>query len=160
MDERTFEHLETRLRNTARHFPYPATPDISRVEAVRRVTRRGGRSRLQWRIAWVAASVLVIILLAALATPTVRAAVLEFIQIGVVRIFQTAPTPLPEVPRNRYAVACRHRDRLHPPRRPSPLPLIWSRSWIWTGKPPSKKHAQRSSFPIRLPILPGRPGPA
>ena len=98
MDERTFEIFEMYLRDTARHFSYPATPDLSRVEAMRRVTRRKGHDRIQRRIAWVMASILVLLLLAGLATPSVRAAVLEFLQIGVVRIFLTAPPPMPESP--------------------------------------------------------------
>jgi len=153
MDERTFEILETRLRDTARHFPYPATPDFSRVEAIRRVARRQGRPRVQWRITWVAASILIILLLAVMATPTVRAAVLEFIQIGVVRIFQTAPTPLPESPVTATPLPA-VTGTPSPTYTPRPIPVDVISILDLQGRTTLEEARVKVGFPIRLPSYP------
>lgn len=92
------EPLETRLQTLAQGFIYPPTPQIAeKVMAklqARRTPRRFAARRLAWGIA------MVIALMAGLmAVPAVRAAVLEFIQIGVVRIFlPPAGTEIPRAP--------------------------------------------------------------
>ena len=83
--------LEERLRLAGRALRYPRTPAIS--AAVRRrvgATRRGGIS-LRVRIA----AVILALLAAAWAVPDVRARIIEFIQIGVIRIFPAEPTSTP-----------------------------------------------------------------
>ena len=89
--------FETRIQELAQKFPYPPTPRVDeRVMAklrARPIPRLGAR-RLAWGIA------IVLALFAGLMTvPPVRAAVLEFIRIGIVRIFPS-PTSIPtnEVP--------------------------------------------------------------
>lgn len=105
---------EEALQSTARSFPYPPTPDIAaRVQAQlfpssrsgeQVVPGRGGRGyfprrpaeRAAWRRAALRfAMAVVVLLLALLAVPGVRAALLEFLQIGSVRIFLGAPTAPP-----------------------------------------------------------------
>lgn len=86
------DNIEERLRLAATNLPYPPTPDFA--SQVRR--RILGPARPQdftlRRMAWVAA--LVIVLIAGLlVVPGVRAQVLEFLQVGIVRIFLVEPTP-------------------------------------------------------------------
>ena len=88
--------LELRLQQAAPAFPYPPTPDIAgnvRRQLERLPARPAHRAAL--RPAWLLA--LFLLAAAALfAIPGVRAAVLEFIQVGVVRIFLVEPTPPPQ----------------------------------------------------------------
>lgn len=96
----TSTQWEERLRETAASLAYPATPDIAgavqarlAAQAKRRKAPITGRLRLRWAVA-----VLVVIVLLAgglLAVPGVRAAVIEFIRVGAIRIFLPEPTPLP-----------------------------------------------------------------
>ena len=94
MNELPIFDLEERLRLAGANLTYPSTPDIA--GQVRR--RLYGRPRPQptrlRRLAWGAALV-VILLTGLLAVPGVRAQVLEFLQIGIVRIFLVEPTPTP-----------------------------------------------------------------
>jgi len=90
------EPFETRLQSLAQSFRYPPTPQVAaRVMAGLNVPgrRRFAARRWAWGIA------LAVALAAGLmAVPPVRAAVLEFIQIGIVRIFlPAAETESPEV---------------------------------------------------------------
>ncbi len=90
--------LENRLRKLAGEMPYPPTPDIAPL--VRPHPRKGIRSRLPLRLAAGAALTIVLLAAALFAVPSVRAEIVRFIQIGVVRIFTAAPdeTPLPTRP--------------------------------------------------------------
>src|SRR5262249_46761510 len=84
--------LEKRLLAMNETFPYPPTPDIA--TAVRGRLNRGAqpaRALPTRRLLWVALIVL-LILGGLLAVPQVRAAILEWLQIGGVRIFVTEPT--------------------------------------------------------------------
>lgn len=87
------EQLERRLRAAARGLAYPPTPDL--VAALRR--RRAGRGaalRLPSPAALTLAALAVVAALL-LAVPQVRAAALEALRIGVVRIIPAAPTAPP-----------------------------------------------------------------
>jgi hypothetical protein len=96
-DQRSSEPFEEQLHQTAAGFQYPATPDVA--SAVSRSllsdTRLGEKvleKRRRVRLAW--ALVAILALLAALAAvPQVRAAVVEFFQIGAIRLFVGEPTP-------------------------------------------------------------------
>jgi len=84
--------FETQLRSIASGMEYPSTPDISRFVSARlRVPGSRPRNRTFAR-----SLVIVLVLLASLLLiPPVRAAVLDFIQVGIVRIFRSEPVPLP-----------------------------------------------------------------
>ena len=84
------EPIESRLQALAKEFQYPPTPSV--VDAVMdRIRVPLNRSRVGRKLAWIL--ITVIILFAGLMfVPPVRAAVVEFIQIGIVRIF---PAPVP-----------------------------------------------------------------
>lgn len=78
------------VRRLAKQFRYPPTPDLvgTRQRAFGRA-RPGGR-RLLW-----AAALLGLALLVAFSVPSVRAGILDFFQIGAVRIFPTSPAGTP-----------------------------------------------------------------
>lgn len=83
------EVWEKTVRETAREFPYPPTPDIA--SAVRHRLRRSRSPRPIFRAL---AAVLLIAVVVMLVVPEVRAAVLEFIRIGAVQIIRgEEPTP-------------------------------------------------------------------
>jgi hypothetical protein len=92
MENDSLERRTEQLINIGRAFPFPETPDIAGAVANRmrkdRHFRKTDRSRLVW--VGVSAALLVLILMA---VPTVRAQVLEFLQIGAVRIWISKPTP-------------------------------------------------------------------
>lgn len=87
--------FETRVRSIAIQMEYPRTPDIAGLVRTRlhATTRPRFFSR---RLAWSLAIILVLIS-SLLVIPSVRAAILDFIQIGVDRIFPRAITPTPQV---------------------------------------------------------------
>ncbi len=93
------EPIEPRLQALAKEFKYPPTPSV--VDAVMsRITGAGKRSRVGRQFAW-ALTILIVLLAGLMVVPPVRAAVLEFIQIGIVRIFPApvqSPVPTIEVP--------------------------------------------------------------
>jgi hypothetical protein len=74
--------FETRLKELTGEFSYPATPPIAR-KVMGRIRKPVPFSR---KLAW-ALTILLLTFASLMAVPTVRAAVIEFIQIGVVRIF-------------------------------------------------------------------------
>jgi hypothetical protein len=85
-------HFETRLQSIAGGTEYPPTPDIA-GEVVARLRISPPRS-VKW--SYFRLLIVVALLLASLLIlPPVRAAVLEFIQVGVVRIFPTGPVSAP-----------------------------------------------------------------
>lgn len=84
--------FETQLRSIASGMDYPPTPDIAGSVAARPglppprlVNRTFARSLV----------VVLVLLASLLLIPPVRAAVLDFIQIGIVRIFRAEPAPVP-----------------------------------------------------------------
>lgn len=93
MTNRQPEELEQQLRRAARAFDYPTTPDIAGGVRERLSEQPIGGGWWQRRLA-VAAAVMVLALVSLLSVPQVRAGVLEFLQIGVVRVFVTQPTPM------------------------------------------------------------------
>lgn len=88
------EPMESRLEALAKEFQFPSTPSVAGAVLTRlqKQTPRPQRSRqLDWAL------IMIIVLLTGLMfVPPVRAAVLEFIQIGIVRIFpDVEPSPIP-----------------------------------------------------------------
>jgi hypothetical protein len=92
MNSSGLKHLEENLRTAGRELSYPPTPPItSRVMARLNQPARPRPLRGRW-----AGAVLAILILALtlMLVPPARAAILEFIQIGVVRIFRVSPAPI------------------------------------------------------------------
>ena len=100
MKEMQPELFEKQLRSLARGLEYPRTPDIAGAVSTRLRGGQGigvrGEMRLRVRTRRVASSLVILLVLFAslMLIPPARAAILEFIQIGVVRIFRAQPTPL------------------------------------------------------------------
>jgi hypothetical protein len=92
MNDRSLDGWAERLTHFARALPYPPTPNLA--AGVRdRLAERPVRGPLRgWQVALIA---LVLIGLALLAVPAVRAGVAKFIQIGAVRIFVVPASPTP-----------------------------------------------------------------
>lgn len=84
------EVWEKTVRETAREFPYPPTPDVASA-----VRRRLSRSRSPRPILRAVAALVLIALVITLTVPEVRATLLEFIRIGAVQIFLSEPTATP-----------------------------------------------------------------
>ena len=84
--------FETQLRSIASGMEYPPTPDIAGSVAGR---LRGPRPRLMNRTLARSLVFVLVLLASLLLIPPVRAAVLDFIQIGIVRIFRAEPVPVP-----------------------------------------------------------------
>lgn len=135
--------LELRLQQAAPAFPYPSTPDIAgnvRRQLERLPARPAHRAAL--RPAWLLA--LFLLAAAALfAIPGVRAAVLEFIQVGVVRIFLVEPTPTP--------------TESAPTPQPQPTPI--SSLLNLAGETTLEEAIAQSTLPVRLPSYPPDLGP-
>jgi hypothetical protein len=86
---------EARLQTLAGRLPYPPTPDLTAAVAQQLGQRRARRPSLL-RPVWVTLLALALLCAAALALSPVRAAVLEWLQIGAVRIWLVEPpTPIP-----------------------------------------------------------------
>lgn len=85
-------NFETQLRSIAKGMEYPRTPDIAGTVSAR--LRQPTRPRfISRRLAWSLTMVL-ILLSSLMLIPPARAAILEFIEIGVIRIFRAEPTPI------------------------------------------------------------------
>ena len=91
MNENRQEDLENKIRSLAEEFPYPQTPDIAGNFDW---GKSGSRRRyLQPRqLVWIGI-LLIVIITSLVAVPEVRARLLEFLQIGAIRIQITQPTP-------------------------------------------------------------------
>lgn len=102
MNELQQELFEKQLLSLAKGMEYPRTPDVAgsvmtRLHAFPSPKGKGvrgkGRPRsIARRLVW-SLTVILILFASLMLIPPVRAAVIEFIQIGVVRIFQGEPAP-------------------------------------------------------------------
>ena len=124
--------LEARLLAAGRVLPYPAAPRPVRALALTELSRRPQRAIPVRRLA---AAVILFLLIAIIAVPPVRAAVLEFIQVGVIRIFNVEPAPPVPGPT------------------PTPLPAL-SRV---LGRTTLEEASAQVSFQVLLPSLLGEP---
>lgn len=132
MSEQPFEQLEERLQAAKESFPYPPTPNLAHVVGHKAAQQRTRRAPFQ-RLAWLA--LLVAILGAGLfASPDVRAAVRDFLQLGAVRIIP-APTTIAT------------------PLRPTSTPLARVQPGL-AGKTTFAEAEREAGFPIRLPTYP------
>src|SRR6185503_5555914 len=107
MTELHQELFEKEVRSLAKGLEYPRTPDISgsvmaRLPNASRVGDKGkGRARFisrlfgsaQGRLIVWSLTIILILFVSLMLIPPARAAIIDFIQIGVVRIFRAEPTP-------------------------------------------------------------------
>lgn len=129
---------EAKVRQVARHFSYPPTPDLA--EAVRQQLA-SSKARLKpdliTRRRWAWAALLALFLVGSLlAVPQVRAAVVEFLQLGAVRIFLAQPVPTVQ-----------------------PTPVMAPSLLGLAGETSLAEARTQVDFPIRLPTYPAELGP-
>jgi hypothetical protein len=86
--------FENRLRNIVDGMEYPRTPDIAGTVTTRLRSPMHPRF-ISRRLAW-SLTILLVLLSSLMLIPTVRAALIEFIQIGIVRIFPRPVEPTVE----------------------------------------------------------------
>jgi len=151
MNELEQELFEKRLISIAKGLDYPRTPDIAGSVTTRLspVTRPRFISR---KLAW-SLTILLILFSSLMLIPPARAAIIEFIQIGIVRIFRNAPTPSPVegIPSTMIPVTATPE--------PTSQPLIPILEGL-AGEMTLEEAQQTVDFPIRLPSYPpdlGRP---
>ncbi|MDQ3005280.1 MAG: DUF4367 domain-containing protein [Chloroflexota bacterium] len=85
------ELFEQRLISTAKGLDYPRTPNIA--TAVMKRIHPSARPRfISRRLAW-SLTIMLVLVSSLLSIPTARAAIIEFIQIGIVRIFPRPTEP-------------------------------------------------------------------
>lgn len=151
--------IETSLQEASANLTYPPTPDIAGQVRRRIAGQPKTHSTRLRRLAW-GAALTVIILAGLLAVPGVRAQVLEFLQIGVVRIFLVAPTPTPSL---LPLMATSSSANLLPGLpTPSPTPLSThsptatpsSSALDLAGEISLEQAARQTGFPILLPAYP------
>ena len=144
MSELERELFEQRLISIARGLDYPPTPDIAALVMAR--LRPSTRPRfISRKLAWSLAIILVMVS-SLLSIPPVRAAILEFIQIGIVRIF----------PRSVELTVEPTVDVIRPATATPSLPastLIPALSRI-AGKTDLVDAQQTANYPILLPAYP------
>lgn len=89
------KNIDAQLKEVASAYPYPPTPDLSRkvIDRFRDRSLDGGPSFRRW--AWATGLALLLLAVASLSVPTVRAQILEFLQVGGIKIFLTETTPVP-----------------------------------------------------------------
>src|SRR5215207_7629100 len=91
MDELQRELFENRLLSISKGLDYPRTPNVAGA-IMGRLHAPASPRFLSRRLAW-SLNVILVLCSSLMLIPPVRAAVIEFIQIGVVRIFRAEPTP-------------------------------------------------------------------
>lgn len=141
MNPQAEQHWENLVAQTARQLAYPSTPNLAVAVSTSAIPRRRrvvGRRQLVW------ASVFVVTLLAVLLTiPPVRAKMLEFLQVGVVRIWLVEPTPTP----------------IPPTVTPHPTPTLTASVLNLAGQMTLAQAQRQAPFTIRLPSYPPELGP-
>ncbi|MEZ4663841.1 MAG: hypothetical protein R2911_40430 [Caldilineaceae bacterium] len=132
---------ETIARQAAT-FAYPSTPDIAAGVARQLAQPAAKHRRVALRPAWVGLLALLVTLAGLLLTPPIRAAILEFLQIGAVRIELVEPT------------ATAQPNFSTPVPRPTATPQFLS-SWLdLSGEVSLTEARDRLSIPPRLPTFP------
>lgn len=131
---------EERIHTVARRFVYPPTPDLAGA-VQQRLTERAFWSRSQRLRPALAFLVALALLMGGLwAVPPVRAAIIEWLQIGAVRIWLVEPTPTPLTPQSEVS----------PHSTPTLLPTLFDLA----GATTLAAAQQKANFPIRLPSYP------
>lgn len=142
MSESPQERFEGRLRSIAKQLEYPHTPDLS--GSVMRRLRSSPRAHvISQLLAW-SLTFLLILCASLMLIPPARAALIDFIQIGAVRIFRAEPSPLSPT---------RQEFPLTATPGPTPQPLIPMLENI-AGETTLAQAQQTVAYPILLPSYP------
>ena len=155
------ELFEKQLLSISKGLEYPRTPNISgsvmnRLRAIPSPSGRGGRGEgrprfISRRLAW-SLTLILILFFSLMLIPPARAAIIEFIQIGVVRIFRAEPTPLAppnqEIPSTLTPITAT----------PTSMPLIPILENL-AGEMSLAEAQKTVNYPILLPSYPSDLGP-
>jgi hypothetical protein len=134
MNEGTEGQWEERVRAIAGAFPYPQTPDMAAG-----VPQRSKPLRLAWSAA--ATFILLALLTGLLAVPRIRAAMVELLNLGAIRILLGEPTPTPASTPAGVA--------------PTTLPSLLDLA----GETTLAEARAQAGFPLRVPTYPPNLGP-
>src|SRR5688572_2859505 len=130
--------FENKLQLISKGLDYPSTPDIS-ASVMKNILPATHKRFMPRRLAW-SLTIILILFLSLFAIPPVRAAILEFIQIGIVKIFPQNIEPTSEsVPTITPA--------------PSMLPLLEA----IIGETTFEEAQEKVDYPILLPLNFGEP---
>lgn len=139
--------FEAQMRAIANRMEYPRTPNIAGSVSAR--LRSSTRPRFLSKAAAWSLTIVLLLISSLMLIPSARAAILEFIQIGVVRIFRTEPTPIPtpvsEPNSNAIPVTATPRATLQPL-----IPLLERLA----GEMTLEEAQKRVDYPILLPAYP------
>jgi len=150
------QDLHTRqehLRKWSQDFPYPATPDIAGSIARHLQGEARFAQPLRPRLAW-GIIALVFLLGVLMAVPTVRAQVLEFLQIGAIRIFLVEPTPTAAHVFTQTPVQAGQPESPTASATPSPSPGVYPSISELAGETSLAEARSQLDFPIWLPTYP------
>ncbi len=149
MDANRPEFREEQLRKWSQEFQYPQTPDIA--DAVTRSIEGEVRpaQRLHPRLAWGVVALL-LLLATLMAVPSVRAQVLEYLQIGAIRIFLTESPPTAMHEGTQSPPLASGPGGLIPTDTPRPYPSIVDLA----GETTLAEAKRELNFPIQLPTYP------
>jgi hypothetical protein len=152
MNERDLEQFESHIQSIARAHPYPPTPDIAAAVAQRLEGKPALKLAPRRRWALAVAVMLILLLSVSLAVPPVRAQILEFLQIGGIRIFLRQPTPT-STPTSQVGTLSEIT--------PTPLPTLQTYPSIehLSGETTLDAAQEAVDFPIPLPSYPPDLGP-
>lgn len=144
--------FEAQLTSIATRMEYPITPDIAATVSAR--LRSTTRPRLISRtFAW-SLTIVLILVASLMLIPPARAAILDFIQIGVVKIFRLEPTPVPapnqEAPQSEFPVTATPA--------PTSQPLIPILKDL-AGETTLQQAQKKVNYPLLLPAYPADLGP-
>lgn len=161
------ESWEERLRDAAAGFEYPPTPDIAGAVRQRlRSKRMAARpvvasAHPSWRRRWVVVAVaLAIMLLGLFAVPGARAALIDFLRIGAIRVVLPTATPPAPAPTATLVAAAPARAPTASPRptgRPLPTPTVIGTVLNLAGE--TTLDELRRHLPLKLPAYPDNLGP-
>lgn len=153
------EAWEEVVRQTAGTLPYPATPNVA--DAVRTRLAEEGRRKAQpsnqrrWQPVWVVGIILAL-LIGLWSVPPLRAAILEFLQIGAVRIWLVEPTPTPLLTSTPVSAGAAPVDEPSPTPRPTATPL--SSLFNLAGRTTLAEAEAMAGFHVPLPTYPSGVG--
>ena len=150
--------LEARLRSIASGMDYPRTPDIAAIVSTRLRAQAGSRFSSK-AFAW-SLTILLVLCSSLMLIPPVRAAIIEFIQIGAVRIFPQygQPTDRPTAQPTHITT-----PETHPTPTPTltpkpPNPPLISILDRMTGSTTLASAREQVDYPILLPTYPANLG--
>ncbi|MBI5842696.1 MAG: hypothetical protein HZB19_21605 [Chloroflexi bacterium] len=138
------DSFESRLHELAQDFPYPPTPPIAE-KVMARIQTKNSPSRSAARKLALSLTIVLILLASLMAVPTVRAAVLEFIQIGIVRIFQPVEHDANVTPETQIIVTATSQENATPL-----MPILEQMA----GETSLEEARHDVQFPIPLPAYP------